>query len=484
MTNSTLSDVPTSSPGLARGSIGPAHIVFFVVAAAAPLASVVGASPAAFAFGNGAGVPGVYLLAGLLYLVFSVGFTAMSRFAGSAGGFYTYVAKGLGRPVGVAAASMAILTYKSIQIAVYVLFGIFVSGALSRIGIEVAWWVPIILVKVVIWLCGVRNIAFSGKLLGICMLAEVAILLLLDIGILLQGGGAEGITFTSFAPSTVFVPGLGVALVFVVGSFMGFEATAIFAEEARRPERTIPVATFSAVALIAGFYAFSTWCITQYYGPSAAQDAALAGLDGFFFTAAADVLGPWSVAAMEILLIVSLFASALSFHNTINRYFFALGREGVLHRGLGRVHDVHGSPHIAGRAQSVTALLLLVAFVISGLDPYAVVFSWTSAIAVIGILLVQVLVSVSIMAYFRRMPHGLGAWPRVVAPSTALVGLLLAVTVVILNLPLLAGTDSPIIWSFPLIVIAAGLGGLLYALILRARRPALYAALGQAVAEV
>lgn len=97
MTNSTLSDVPTSAPGLARGSIGPAHIVFFVVAAAAPLASVVGASPAAFAFGNGAGVPGVYLLAGLLYLVFSVGFTAMSRFAGSAGGFYTYVARGLGR---------------------------------------------------------------------------------------------------------------------------------------------------------------------------------------------------------------------------------------------------------------------------------------------------------------------------------------------------------------------------------------------------
>ena len=118
--------------GLAQNSVGTAHIVFFVVAAAAPLASVVGASPAAFAFGNGAGVPGVYLLAGLLYFIFSVGFTAMSRFAGSAGGFYTYVAKGLGRPVGVAAASMAILTCKSIQIAVYVLFGILVSDALSR----------------------------------------------------------------------------------------------------------------------------------------------------------------------------------------------------------------------------------------------------------------------------------------------------------------------------------------------------------------
>lgn len=78
--------------GLARGSIGTAHIVFFVVArddrAAAPLTAVVGASTAAFAFGNGAGVPAVFLLVGLFYLLFSAGFTAMSRFVATSSGFY------------------------------------------------------------------------------------------------------------------------------------------------------------------------------------------------------------------------------------------------------------------------------------------------------------------------------------------------------------------------------------------------------------
>ena len=182
--------------GLARNSIGTTHIVFFVVAAAAPLASVVGASPAAFAFGNGAGVPGVYLLVGLLYLVFSVGFTAMARHAGSAGGFYTYISRGLGRPAGVAAAAIALLTYKTIQLAAYTLFGIFVSGALAGLGLTVPWWVPIMVIMAVIWLCGARNIAFSGRVLGLCMLAEIAILFLLDMGILLGGGGPEGITLT------------------------------------------------------------------------------------------------------------------------------------------------------------------------------------------------------------------------------------------------------------------------------------------------
>jgi amino acid transporter len=482
MTNDTYSD--THRGQLARNSINTTHIVFFVVAAAAPLASVVGASPAAFAFGNGAGVPGVFLLVGLLYLTFSVGFTAMSRYAGSAGGFYTYITKGLGRPAGIAAAALAILSYKAIQLAVYALFGVFFAAAIANFGLNIPWWVAVLALMGIVGLCGKRNIAFSGKLLGFCMLAEVAILFLLDVGILLRGGGPEGISFTSFAPSTVFVPGVGAALVFVIGSFMGFEATAIFAEEADNPERTIPRATYAAVMLIAGFYAFSTWTITQYYGPSAVQATAQAGMDTFFFTAAGAVLGPWSVVTMQTLLMVSLFASSLSFHNTINRYFFALGREGLLPRALARVHASHGSPHIAGRTQSVIAVVLLLGCVASGLDPYAAVFAWSSAVAVLGILSIQILVSVAIIAWFSREPHGLGLWTRVVAPLVALAGLVLVLGIVILNLPLLAGTDSAIIWSFPWLVAATAAAGAVYAIVLRTRKPALYAALGQAIAEV
>ena len=207
-------------------------------------------------------------------------------------------------------------------------------------------------------------------------------------------------------------------------------------------------------------------------------------METFFFTAAADVLGPWSVTAMELLLMVSLFASALSFHNTINRYFFALGREGLLPRALASVHHAHGSPHVAGRAQGAIAMALLLVCVAAGLDPYAVVFAWTSAIAVIGILSIQILVSIAIVAWFARAPHGLGLWTRAVAPLLALAGLVLALGLVILNLPLLAGSDSAIIWSFPWIVAAAAALGALYAILLRHRRPALYAALGAAITEV
>jgi len=206
---------------LRRDAIGVTHIVFFVVAAAAPLTAVVGASPAAFAFGNGPGVPAMYLLIGTLYLAFSVGFTAMSRFVGSAGGFYPYVAAGLGRPMGIAGACVAVATYIATELAVFGLFGFFLNDIVkTSSGPDLAWWIYACLLAVAVYVCGRRNIEFSGRVLGYCMIAEIAILALLSVRVLLADGGPEGITFAPFGPSAIFAPGMGVALVFVVSSFI------------------------------------------------------------------------------------------------------------------------------------------------------------------------------------------------------------------------------------------------------------------------
>lgn len=465
---------------LARNSVGLIHIVFFVVAAAAPLTAVVGASPVAFAFGNGPGVPGAFVLAGLLYIIFSVGFTAMSRHVGGAGAFYTYIAQGIGKPAGVGGAMIALLTYSAVQCAVYALFGVFLSGAMAGMGVDLPWFVWSLAGLVLVHLCGRRNIAFSGSILGVVMIAEVLILLVLNIAIVLQGGGPEGMDLSSFAPSVVFTPGLAVALIFVVGSFIGFESTAIFGEEARDPDRTIPRATFAAVLLITGFYAFSTWAIVQFYGPSQIQGAAGAGLDTLYFAAAQAVLGGWSVALMNILLLLSLFACVLSFHNTLNRYFFALARERLLPAMLARVHPRHGSPVAAGGVQSASAAGLILVFVAAGADPYAVVFGWMSGLAVLGILSVQAMVSLAVILYFRRAHgHDHPVLVTTVLPAVALAGLSGALVLVASNLDLLTGSDSPVVHGFPLLVLAVGLGGALFARGLRASRPDLYASLGR-----
>ena len=86
---------PDVAPGLRPGRIGVLGIAFFVIAAVGPMAAIVGASGLVFA-ANGPAAPSTYVIAALLFAVFSVGYVAMSRHVTNAGGFVAYVAKGLG----------------------------------------------------------------------------------------------------------------------------------------------------------------------------------------------------------------------------------------------------------------------------------------------------------------------------------------------------------------------------------------------------
>ena len=473
-------DNSTPANRLKGNSIGLAHIVFFVVAAAAPMTAVVGATPPAFAFGNGVGVPGAFILAGILYLLFSVGFTAMTRHVSGAGAFYTYISRGLGSSFGIGGALIALLAYFAVQIGIFALFAVFMSATLAPLGIEMPWWVWSLAVLLIVVFFGQRNIAISGRVLGACMVAELVILLILDIAIVLNGGGPEGLTMAGFRPSDVLSSGLGVTMVFVLGAYVGFEATAIFGEEAHHPERTIPRATYVAVLLITVFYAISTWAIVQHYGPSHVQEAANASLEGFYFNAAGELLGGWAVETMNLLLLTSLFACLLSFHNTLNRYFYTLGHEGLAWKPLSKVHSRHGSPHIAGYVQAILVAIIIGGFAIGGADPYTVVFSWMSALAVLAILGVQVLVCVAVIAFFSKERYGRSIFVTVIAPVLSLIGLFGAFILVSSNLSMLTGSESLLVKTFPEFVVLLGIVGLGIALWLKRSNPDLYARLGRA----
>ncbi|MBY0318419.1 MAG: APC family permease [Reyranella sp.] len=455
-----ISGVALAADTLRKNALGAPHIVCFVIAAAAPLTAVVGVTPAAFQLGNGPGVPFTFILVGGLYLLFSAGFTAMSGFVLSCGGFYAYIKAGLGPIFGLAGALIALATYTSVAVALYGLFGFFLND-LVRLngGPDVAWWIYAVALAIIVFACGVRSIEFSGRLLGCCMVAEITILLVLSAAILATANPAKPIAFAPFGIHAVFAPGLGVALVFVVSSFLGFEATAIFGEEAREPRRTIPRATYIAVTLIAVFYAFTTWTISLYYGPDHIQQQAAKNTATLYLDAINALLGRPAGYLMEVLLAVSLFACALSFHNTLNRYLFALGREGVLWRGFARTHRRYHSPLASGVVQIASAMAIVLAFAIAGSDPYAVVFDWMSTFGSLGILLLQVMVSLAVVAFFWRDGRDLNVWRRLIAPGLSAAGLTICIVLMVANLDLVSGSQSLVVRSFPAVLLLIGVMG-------------------------
>ena len=60
---------------------------------------------------------------------------------------------------------------------------------------------------------------------------------------------------TSFNPHVVLSGAVGVAMMFAFTSFIGFESAALYGEETRNPKRSVPLATYISVVLIAVFYA-------------------------------------------------------------------------------------------------------------------------------------------------------------------------------------------------------------------------------------
>lgn len=479
MQNAPNSGVADGRSSLKRDSLGVIHVVFFVVAAAAPLTALIGVSPAAIGMGNGIGVPGSFAIAGLLYLLFSVGYTAMSRHIRNAGAFYAYIAQGIGGSCGVGAAFLALLAYASVQIAVYALLGIFLSQSLAaHVHVNVPWWIFSLVAAFTVHGLARRAVEFSGRVLGVFMSLEILIVLVLDAAIILRHPAGHGMSFTSFAPTTIFSIGFGASLAFVVPSFLGFEASAIFSEEARHPSKTIPIATYTAVSLIGLLYTFSTWAIIQAYDPAVVVLAAKHDPANFYFNVSTALLGPVTTDAMTLLLDTSLLAAALALQNTITRYLFALGREGLLWKRLARTHARYQSPHIASLTQTLVASAVMGVFVVAGEDPYATLFSWASAIAAISILVVQTLASVAVVGFFYHDAHGVGLGSRLIAPALSSLALFGCAVAIVINLPLETGTQSAYVWSLPLLVSGICALGIWLGGTLKHRDPTRYYALG------
>jgi len=466
---------------LRRGALGVAAITFFVVSAAAPLTAVAGGAPIAMLLGNGPGLAGAYALVTLAVLLFSVGYTAMARNISNSGGFYAFTVQGCGGIAGGAAALLALLAYNAMQIGIYGLFGSATSAWLAAdFHLAVPWWVCSLAAVVVIAGLGYRNVDLSARVLGLLVAAEFLVVLVLDVAIL-RDGGDGGISLAPFAPTRLTDGSLSVALLFCFASFVGFEASSIYSEEAHNPSSTIPRATYLSVILIGAFYTFTTWCMALGAGPDKVT-ALLSGLadpNTFLFSLSDRYAGSGLTATMRILFVTSLFAALLAFHNAVARYFFALGREGLLPLCLGRTHDSHQSPHFGSAVQSVLALVMVVLFALAGLDPVLAMFSWLTNLGALAVMALMTLTSLAVVLFFRRNPGLESGWLRIRLVPT-LAGLMLAVMtgLAVVNFDLLTGASSALALALPASLLVAAAVGAVMAARLRRVAPAFYAELG------
>ncbi|RJG09029.1 APC family permease [Pseudomonas cavernicola] len=471
----SASESKVSGKSKLRGSLGVSSIVLMVVATAAPLTVMVANTPLIISMGNGAAAPFDALVATAIMLLFTIGFVSMSSHITNAGAFYAYIQKGMGRIVGLGSATLALLSYFLILVAIEAYMG-FAIGELvkNQTGISIPWQAISVAVVVIVGILGYRDIELSSKFLGLALILEILIVLAVNALIFFDHGVA-GMDVTPFTLPVITSGSPGLGIMFAIYCFIGFEATVVYREEARDPERTIPRATYAAVLIVGAFYVLSMWFEVIGFGVDNVAKVAAEHPADLYLILTQQYLGKVGYDVIQVLLVTSLFACVLSVHNIVVRYQYVLGRFGVFHKCLSIVHEEHGSPHVSSIVQTITSLALLFVLFVIGLDPVTQIYAWGATAGTLGYMAILSLTCASVIAFFWGSKSA-RMWNTKIAPLGGLVGLLFCLWIAISNLPSLIGGDaaSAIAIYISAVMSIAFLVGIVVAMTMKTKFPSRY----------
>ena len=478
MTASTRS---TAAPAaLARNRLGVPQVIYFALSGVAPLTVVAGVITTAFAVTGLTSVPAAFYLVAVVLAVFSVGFVAMSRHIRNAGAFYAYIARGLGRPAGVGAASIALVAYNLLQVGLYGAFGATAASFIGeKTGLHWSWWVWSLIAWAVVGLLGLLRVDLNGAVLAVLATAELIVIIILTVTGLTKPAGGH-YSFATLSPAILTKGGIGAALAIAVLGYVGFETSAVYTEEARNHQRTVRLATYICLAIIAVVYTAASWMLTITYGQDHVVSVARQQGPGMLFGVGSQLLADIG----QSLFLTSLFAAMIAFHSAVGRYLFPLGRERVLPRWLGRPGP-SGAPVAASLVQSAIGLAVILLYAAQGWDPLVQLFFYLGTTGGFGVLVLAAATSIAVIVFFARDRRGESLWSAVIAPVLSAAALVVMVWLVVDNYATLLGVapGSALAWIFPAVFAVAAAVGIAWALIMKATRPRAYAAIGSGPGE-
>jgi amino acid transporter len=414
---------PSSSGSLAREAIGLREVLFQSITHMAPAAAVafsiiVGANFA----GGGLPLSVLIALVACLCVAWSIG--ELARHLPSAGGMYTYVARGLHPSVGFLVAWGYALVEPLVAPLLYLIFGVVMAGTLNQeFGWSAdLWWVWVIAASFIVLALGYFGIRISARTGTVLGLFEIGVFGALALWLIAK---ADTNTLSVFGTSHANLPGFrglsGVIAgsVYSILAFIGFEAAAPLAEETRDPKRTIRQAVIYSCLGIGLFYVLTTYAATVYFGPER-----MGSFAGFGGGNPWDALGRavWGAGWVLVFLAVvnSAIANSNAGANATTRTWYAMARIRLLPSKLAEVHPRWKSPHVAVVVQFVFALgaALILGFVY---DPLPA-FGFIATIAVAVVVLIYMLVNLACIVFYRRERRSeLSVFKHLIVPAAGIV---------------------------------------------------------------
>ncbi len=243
----------------------------------------------------------------------------------------------------------------------------------------------IVLAIMVLLIVGIRESARFNA--GMVIIKVAAVLFFLVSGIWYVDPG-NWQPFMPYAWSGVMT---GAAVVFF--AYIGFDAVSTTAEEAKNPRRDLPIGIIASLVACTILYVLVAAVLTgiipvveykddaQFLNAPVAYALSVIGQDW-----AAGLVSAGAVAGITSVLLVMLMSQP--------RIFFAMSRDGLLPRGVSKVHPKFQTPYIT------TIITCVIVAIVAGLVPIQVVGEMTS----IGTLFAFVVVCMAVIVLRRTRP--------------------------------------------------------------------------------
>lgn len=472
--------------GQLKGNLGIGGIVFSVVAFAAPLLVVVGLMPSVIGFA-GQGIVLAFTAVTFIVLLFSVGYATLTRYVERPGAFYAYITAGLGRSGGLGGAFVAVSGYLMLLLSTWIAFGVYARRLIADTlhGPDLPWFIYGIAGALLAGWFSFRRIEFSAKALGVALLLEAALVIVFDTVVFLDGGPAGG-SHRPLSLDAIASGNFGLALLFGALCFIGFESAALYREEAKNPEKTIPRATYLSVILIGVFYIIAAWALLVALGPEGVATAGQGDVTTMFGDLSVAYLGAIVPDLINVLVITSTFACLLASRNAVARYGYSLGRDGVFPSKLGVAHPKYHSPYVA--SLSVTALEVVTLIGIAAATGFELVgdnaftvYVRVNGLGAIAVVFLMCLVSLAVIAYFikNRVRVTGRVWKTAIAPTLGLLGLVAILILGLVNVDTLIGAGPLASGLLTLLLPIVFIVGIIYARFLRRQKPHVYTKIGR-----
>jgi len=392
---------------LASDAVGLREVLFQSITHMAPGAAVAFSIVAGAGFAGGALPLAVVLaLIGCMFVAISIG--QLAKHLPSAAGFATYAARGLHPSIGFLVAWGYALAEALVAPLLYLIFGHVVANTLQiEYGWEYATWWPIatvaaaVLVFLIGWF-GIRFSAVTGTLLG---LFEIVVFATLAVWLIIEAGDRNTLSvfWTDYANAEGFSGWSGIIAgsVFTILAFIGFEAAAPLAEEARNPRRTVQIAVVASTLLIGVFYLLTTYAAAVYFGPDQFTGFIGFGEGNPWQQLARDVWGgAWVLIFAAI--VISAIANSNAGANATTRTWYALGRARILTSLLTETHPRWQSPFVGILVQFALALgiALPLGFIYG---PYPIAFFLVGTMVTAVIVLIYIVLNLACIGYYLRV---------------------------------------------------------------------------------